>query len=149
MAKKCKTSEDILTAMQIAYENNTPPREIARKYGKTSQQMNNIIYTHGWKKLKDESNKRKIERLRQQQTEESMAEIGELTRLARQAIKDVLMDPDARYSDKLSAAKAVFDINGDKVQTNKVEGAIKSTTEYIPPTEWKEINQHIVDFLKN
>lgn len=152
MGRTSSIPRETLAAIQEAYENSTPPAVLAKKYGVKASMIHSLAYVRGWTKNKERLFEQKLQKIRdsrQDNLDQELVDIKRLSSLAREAIKNVLTDPDAKHSDKINAAKAVFDIDGSKVQTQNITGGLKPQVKYVLPEEWEEVNKHIEEFINN
>ena len=152
--KRLNIPPDILNGMLTDYKNNVSPRELSVKYGYTPKQIYDLITRHGWCKLRSENNSRVAEKFRQKlesNYEEQIAKIKSDGRIvALHTLVEIMTDEEARKSDRVNAANGFLRVTGDCSQTNKIEGQIDNNiVNTIPPEEWRQLNQHIIDFIKN
>lgn len=154
MGKKSSIPTDVLNSIQKDYKSNLKPKDIGEKYGLTAKRVSEMANYYGWTQEKKENNARiskKIQKKLELSYAEQIAKIKADGRIiALNTLVEVMTDEEAKKSDRVSAANGFLKVTGDCLQTNKIEGEVNSNiTNSIPPENWKELNKHIVDFIKN
>ena len=96
------------------YLDGVAPKELAEKYEVDINKLYNKIDNDAWAKEKTEINGN----IRNDVQEK----IKELTNLALDTLKNVINDPEAKHTDKVSASKALLDVSGLKSVKQEVSG---------------------------
>jgi uncharacterized protein YjcR len=96
------------------YLDGVTPKELAEKYEVDINKLYNKIDNDAWAKEKTEINGN----IRNDVQEK----IKELTNLALDTLKNVINDPEAKHTDKVSASKALLDVSGLKSVKQEVSG---------------------------
>lgn len=144
---------DILSSIQIDYQRNLQPREIAEKYGYTAKQVTDLAYRYNWSRERKEKNSTKLDKIRQRLESADEAEIAKIKAdgrlIALNTLVEVMSDETAKNSDRVNAANGFLKVTGDLTQTQNIKGNIQQSTRYVLPEEWEEVNKHIENFINN
>lgn len=96
------------------YLDGVAPKELAVKYKIKARSISDKAYEEDWKEEKT--------RISENVRDDVQSRIKELTNLALDTLKDVINDPEAKPSDKVSASKALLDVSGLKSVKQEVSG---------------------------
>ena len=101
------------------YLDGVTPKELAVKYKIKARSISDKAYEEDWKEEKT--------RISENVRDDVQSRIKELTNLALDTLRNVIYDPEAKPSDKVSASKALLDVSGLKSVKQEVTG-IEATT---------------------
>lgn len=96
------------------YLDGVPVKELAIKYKIKARSISDKAYEEDWKEEKT--------RIAENIRDDVQSRIKELTNLALDTLKNVINDPEAKPSDKVSASKALLDVSGLKSVKQEVTG---------------------------
>jgi uncharacterized protein YjcR len=96
------------------YLDGVPVKELAIKYKIKARSISDKAYEEDWKEEKT--------RIAENIRDDVQEKIKELTNLALDTLKNVINDPEAKHTDKVSASKALLDVSGLKSVKQEVSG---------------------------
>lgn len=96
------------------YLDGVPVKELAIKYKIKARSISDKAYEEDWKEEKT--------RIAENIRDDVQSRIKELTNLALDTLKNVINDPEAKHTDKVSASKALLDVSGLKAQKIEASG---------------------------
>ena len=96
------------------YLDGVPVKELAIKYKIKARSISDNAYEEDWKEEKT--------RIAENIRDDVQSRIKELTNLALDTLKNVINDPEAKHTDKVSASKALLDVSGLKSVKQEVSG---------------------------
>jgi uncharacterized protein YjcR len=96
------------------YLDGVPVKELAIKYKIKARSISDKAYEEDWKEEKT--------RIAENIRDDVQSRIKELTNLALDTLKNVINDPEAKHTDKVSASKALLDVSGLKSVKQEVSG---------------------------
>ena len=96
------------------YLDGVPVKELAIKYKIKARSISDKAYEEDWKEEKT--------RIAENIRDDVQEKIKELTNLALDTLKNVINDPEAKHTDKVSASKALLDVSGLKAQKIEASG---------------------------
>ena len=96
------------------YLDGVTPKELAVKYKIKARSISDKAYEEDWKEEKT--------RISENVRDDVQSRIKELTNLALDTLRNVIYDPEAKPSDKVSASKALLDVSGLKSVKQEVTG---------------------------
>ena len=96
------------------YLDGVAPKELAVKYKIKARSISDKAYEEDWKEEKT--------RISENVRDDVQSRIKELTNLALDTLKNVINDPEAKHTDKVSASKALLDVSGLKAQKIEASG---------------------------
>lgn len=126
------------TKIKAEYLQGATPKELAKKYSLTSQQISNKVKRDKWKLEKDQ--------ISHKTTENIQDKIQALSNNALDVLCKVMNDPLAENKDKVSAARAILDVSGLKSVKQEITADVKSE---VRPPQWnKEVAKQVMKDIK-
>lgn len=113
------------TKIKAEYLQGAKPKDLAKKYNLTSQQISNKVKRDKWKIQKDQ--------ISYKTTENVQDKIQALSNNALEILCEVMNDPLAENKDKVSAARAILDVSGLKSVKQEIKADVKSE---VQPPKW-------------
>lgn len=126
------------TKIKAEYLQGATPKELAKKYSLTSQQISNKVKRDKWKLEKDQ--------ISHKTTENIQDKIQALSNNALEVLSEVMNNPETENKDKVSAARAILDVSGLKSVKQEITADVKSE---VRPPQWnKEIAKQVMKDIK-
>lgn len=126
------------TKIKAEYLQGATPKELAKKYSLTSQQISNKVKRDKWKLEKDQ--------ISHKTTKNVQDKIEALSNNALEVLSEVMNNPETENKDKVSAARAILDVSGLKSVKQEITADVKSE---VRPPQWnKEIAKQVMKDIK-
>lgn len=126
------------TKIKAEYLQGATPKELAKKYSLTSQQISNKVKRDKWKIEKD--------LISYKTTKNVQDKIQALSNNALEVLSEVMNNPETENKDKVSAARAILDVSGLKSVKQEITADVKSE---VRPPQWnKEIAKQVMKDIK-
>ncbi len=124
--------------LKAEYLQGATPKELAKKYSLTSQQISNKVKRDKWKIEKD--------LISHKTTKNVQDKIQALSNNALEVLSEVMNNPLAENKDKVSAARAILDVSGLKSVKQEITADVKSE---VKPPQWnKEVAKQVMKDIK-
>lgn len=126
------------TKIKAEYLQGATPKELAKKYSLTSQQISNKVKRDKWKIEKD--------LISHKTTKNVQDKIQALSNNALEVLSEVMNNPETENKDKVSAARAILDVSGLKSVKQEITADVKSE---VRPPQWnKEVAKQVMKDIK-
>ncbi len=110
------------TKIKAEYLQGATPKELAKKYKLTPQQVSNKVKREKWKLKKDQ--------ISHKTTENIQTKIESLSNNALDVLCDIMNHPDSEDKDKVSAARAILDVSGLKSVKQEIKADVESVVKH-------------------
>ena len=110
------------TKIKAEYLQGATPKELAKKYKLTPQQVSNKVKREKWKLKKDQISHKTAENIQ--------TKIESLSNNALDVLCDIMNHPDSEDKDKVSAARAILDVSGLKSVKQEIKADVESVVKH-------------------